>query len=299
MGILMAALSDSAAAPDVSLIIPVYNDGGRLALCLAAVARQTYPPAAVQIIVVDNASTEDIPAVTGRFPGVICAREEVRGPAAARNKGIALARGRVIAFTDADCIPAPDWLECGVARLDAEKGCGILGGRVDLAFADAARPAFAEIYDSVTYLQQKRHVERSSFAATANLFTYKAVFDAAGPFDVRFPSASGEDFEWGLRVRDHGYRLVYGDEVRVTHPATRTLGALCRKTSRIRDGLRRLRELRGPRAFSSLEAIKAFLDPGVVCSRILREDRIETLGRKAGVCAVAVYVHYASYWSRP
>ncbi|MDD5305140.1 MAG: glycosyltransferase family A protein, partial [Elusimicrobia bacterium] len=180
-------MTPSQAPPAVTVIVPVFNDGRRLALCLGALARQTYPMSAVQIIVVDNASTEDIRAVTGKFPGATCAHEAVRGPAAARNKGVALARGRVIAFTDADCLPAPDWLERGVARLDAEPGCGLIGGRVDLFCEDAERPVLAEIYDSVTYLQQKRHVEKSHFAATANLFTYKAVFDDVGLFDARFP----------------------------------------------------------------------------------------------------------------
>lgn len=286
-----------ASSPDVSVIVPVYNDGKRLALCLDALARQTLPPGSVEIIVVDNASTEDIrPVIDGR-PGVTRALETVRGPAAARNRGVALARGRMIAFTDADCIPDPDWLALGVARLEAEKGCGLIGGRVDLFCKDSSRPALAEIYDSVTYLQQRRHVEKSHFAATANLFTYKAVFDDVGLFDARFPTASGEDFDWGLRVHAKGYRLVYADEARVRHPAAGTLCDLCRKTARIRDGLLQLRAQRGPRRSPAVDAIKSLIAPGVVCARILGEKRIVNFRQKAGVCAVALYVHFASYWS--
>ncbi|MDD5304068.1 MAG: hypothetical protein PHS14_13285, partial [Elusimicrobia bacterium] len=109
--------------------------------------------------------------------------------------------------------------------------------------------------------------------------------------------ASGEDFDWGLRVHAKGYRLVYADEALVAHPAACSIRALCRKTARIRDGLRRLRAQRGPASASASEAIKTLVDPGVVCARIMGESRIKTLRQKAGVCAVALFVHYASYWS--
>ncbi len=284
--------------PLLSLIIPVFNDGRRLASCLEAVSRQTFPKDRLQVIVVDNASTEDIRAVASRFPGVTYAHEAARGPAAARNKGVSLATGEILAFTDADCLPEADWLERGVRCLCAEPACGIVGGRVDLVGEDPARPSLAELYDAATYLDQKRHVEKSRFAATANLFTRKAVFDAVGGFDTRFPSASGEDYEWGLRVSGKGYGLVYCDEARVCHPAARTLEALSLKTRRIRDGLRRMRELRGEPSSAAAEAFALLSRPVFVCARILRGGRVRSPLKLAGVCAVAVYVHLSSYRSQ-
>lgn len=282
----------------MSLVIPVYNDARRLALCLEAVSRQTWPKEHLQVIVVDNASTEDIRSVVARFPDAVYAHEAFRGPAAARNKGVALAAGTIVAFTDADCLPGPGWIEQGARRLAAEENCGIVGGRVDLAPADPSRPTAAELYDRATYLDQRRHVERSHFAATANLFTRKAVFDAVGGFDVRFPSASGEDYEWGLRVRDAGLRIVYCDEARVVHPAAGTLTALSRKARRIREGLIRLGELRGPRPSAAASAFLALAAPAFACARIVRGGRVRPLSRLPAVFAVAVYVHVASYWSQ-
>jgi len=278
--------------PTLSVVIPVFNDSRRLASCLEAVSRQTYPKDRLQVIAVDNASTEDIRAVTDRFPGVLYAREPRRGPAAARNAGVALATGELIAFTDADCLPEPGWLERGARRLLAEDNCGIVGGRVDLVPEDPARPTAAELYDRATYLDQRRHIEKSSFAATANLFTTKAVFAAAGGFDTRFSDAAGEDYEWGLRVAAKGLRLVYCDEARVSHPAARTLSALSRKARRIRAGLRELR-----RESAASAAFLALARPAFVCARILRGDRLETFRDKAVACLAAVFVHYNSYRS--
>lgn len=280
--------------PSLSVVIPAFNDGRRLALCLAAVSRQTYPQNRLQVIVVDNASTEDLRAVTAAFPGVTYAHESVRGPAAARNAGVALATGDLIAFTDADCLPEPDWLERGAERLLREKDCGIVGGRVDLVPADPSRPTAAELYDRATYLDQKRHIEKSSFAATANLFTRKAVFEAADGFDARFPGAAGEDYEWGRRVASKGFRLVYCHEARVVHPADRTVAAAARKARRIRDGMNRFAELRGEPGSGAFLAVAR---PAFVCARILLGDRLDSPRDKAVACLAAFAVHLASYRS--
>lgn len=283
--------------PFVTLVIPVFNDGRRLALCLEAVSRQDWPTERLQVVVVDNASTEDIRAVVSRFPGAAYAHEAARGPAAARNKGVSLASGEVLAFTDADCLPEPGWIGNGVRRLTAEADCAVVGGRVDLLPADPSRPTAGELYDRATYLDQRRHVERSHFAATANLFARKSVFDSVGGFDARFPGAAGEDYEWGLRVHAKGLRLVYCDEARVLHPAEGSLAALGRKARRTREGMDRLRELRGERRSLAAEAFLALARPAFVCARILRGDRVRGARQKAAACLAAVCVHVASYRS--
>ena len=103
----------------VSVIIPVYNDSARVKICLEALEKQTYPQNLYEVIVVDNASDEypAIKDVVCQFSQAIAAYESRPGSYAARNKGISLAKGDIIAFTDADCIPAKNWIEKGVANL--------------------------------------------------------------------------------------------------------------------------------------------------------------------------------------
>jgi len=99
------------ATPFISAIIPVYNDSIRLRTCLQALEEQTYPKGAYEVIVVDNGSDESIEPIVAEFNQAKASYEPHPQSYAARNKGLSLARGGVIAFTDSDCIPAPDWIE--------------------------------------------------------------------------------------------------------------------------------------------------------------------------------------------
>lgn len=284
--------------PFVSVVIPVYNDALRLGRCLEALARQTYPKDALEVVVVDNASQDDVRSVVARFPNAACAFQPVRGPAAARNLGVSVSRGEVIAFTDADCLPEPGWLANGVRALLALPRCGMLAGRVDLFPADPARPTAAELYDSVTYLQQRRHAERG-FAATANAFVLRRVWDEVGGFDQSFTTASAEDQEWGRRAGARGYPAAYADDALVRHPATATLKALCAKAQRIRKGLDQLRRMEG--RGGPLEALKVLGRPVYVpvflCARLALDPRLGGPGARLAVCLVAVYVFYWQRWA--
>lgn len=131
--------------PFVSVIIPVLDDPVRLALCLQALEDQTYAADRYEVIVVDNGSVSDLAPVVVAFAHAQLAVEPRRGSYAARNMGIGLARGEVLAFTDSDCIPQPDWLEAGVARLMGAAGCGLVGGRVAIFARDERRPSAAEL----------------------------------------------------------------------------------------------------------------------------------------------------------
>lgn len=111
--------------PFVSIIIPVYNDNDFLKVCLAALTKQTYSKDHFEIIVVDNNSTEDVSQITNRFEQVTLTHESIAGSYIARNKGLSLAKGEIIAFTDADCIPQSDWLEKGIATLTQRPNIGL------------------------------------------------------------------------------------------------------------------------------------------------------------------------------
>ena len=222
-------MSDSASeqCPLVSVIIPVYNDAERLRRCLEALENQTYPADRYEVIVVDNGSDEPVaPAVTA-FPHVRLAREATPGAYAARNTGLALARGEVLAFTDADCIPYPDWIEKGTARLLSEPGCGLVGGRIEVFPLDPDHPTAVELYELVNAFRMKDWIHRHHYAPTANVFTTRAVIDHVGPFDASLLAAS--DVKWGHQVHGHGYRLSYAGDACVRHPARRTFQEIRRQ----------------------------------------------------------------------
>jgi len=212
--------------PRVSVVVPVLNEARRIERCLEALAAQRDAPS-FEVIVVDNGSrdaTEDL--VRAHAIGARLAGERARGPYAARNTGISIAAGEIIAFTDGDCIPDAAWIAAGVAAIDA--GADLVGGRV-VQMANE-RATVWERYDRATYLRQDRFIERSGFAATANLFVRAAVIRDVGDF-VAHLTASG-DQEFCRRATAAGYRLVY-EAAAVTrhHPRTtmRETWALHRK----------------------------------------------------------------------
>ena len=108
-----------------SVVIPARNDSAHLAHCLEALARQSRAPD--EIVVVDNASTDDLPAVLRAHPGVRCVREDTPGVAHAVHTGYDAARFPVILRCDADSVPPVHWVECmagAVEHLLATAGSG-------------------------------------------------------------------------------------------------------------------------------------------------------------------------------
>ena len=212
----------------ISVVIPVWRDWPRLALCLDALARQTLPAADFEVIVVDNDDTHAPPPMPA---GVRCLHEPRGYSYAARNAGLAVTRGEVIAFTDADCIPDPDWLEQGLAALAAHPEWGLAAGRIELfGERDNAVLRFEQLFE----FQQRHYVENLGFGATANLFARRAVVEATGGFDASMKSGGDSDF--GRRARMQGYAVGYADGPTIRHPSRATLAAVLQKNRRIAAG---------------------------------------------------------------
>ena len=223
--------------PFVSVVIPVFNDAERLRLCLQALEQQTYERSRYEIVVVDNGSAQpdQVKAVVEPYARVQFAIEPTPGSYAARNHGLALAKGEVVAFTDADCVPEPNWLEQGVNHLRQTPNCGQVIGKVTLFFANPQAPTAVELYESLTAFPQERLLRDFHGGATANVLTWRHVIDKVGNFNTRMKSNG--DLEWGERVFQAGYEQVYAADVQVNHPARRTLPELYKRTVRLAGGV--------------------------------------------------------------
>jgi GT2 family glycosyltransferase len=228
--------------PHVTIIIPVFNQARDLERCLAALERQTYPPDRFDVIVVDNDSDEPIGPVAERFPRVRAITEPAPGSYAARNRGIEASRGALLAFTDADCLPAADWIACGVRAVQRLSGAGMVAGRIAMTFHDPDQPTAVELCESIFGLPQEMFLAWG-FGATANLFTTRVTVEQVGLFDQRL--MSGGDMEWGQRLRALGLAQAYAADACVFHPARRSFAQLCRKTIRVAGGLQQVADRRG------------------------------------------------------
>jgi len=268
----------AAADPFVSVIVPVYNHRKALALCLEALEAQTYPRDRHEIIVVDNASEDALAPVLREYPRVRVVTEATPGSYPARNRGLAVARGEVIAFTDADCVPSPDWIASGVHALRRSPDSGVIAGRIRLTFRAPARPTAIDLYSSLTSKRQHVNVERG-FSETANLFTWRAVVDRVGGFDPELRARG--DTIWGRRVGAAGYAIVYAEDVCVSHPAP-ALATFVRRVRRMVGGRYDIRRRSGIARFDT--ATDGATDPGQIrrvmarTGHLGRRDRVRVLG---------------------
>lgn len=226
----MNARDPDAGAPSVSVIVPHYHDLAGLDRCLSALRRQDYPADAVEIIVADNNSPEGEARVAEVIDGrarLTIVRE--KGAGLARNGGVAVARGKILAFTDADCVPEPAWLSQGVRALDR---WDFVGGAMTVLVDDPDRMTPEEAFETVYAFHNQDYVKRRGFTVTANLFCRRELFTAVGGF---LGVGVSEDLEWCYRARNLGFRLGYAEASVVGHPARRTWNDLLKKWRRVNE----------------------------------------------------------------
>lgn len=192
--------------PMVSVVIPVFNGGRRLPEAVDSVERQGYTP--IEIIVVDDGSTDETPAVISALGSRVRAlRQPNTGPAAARNRGLSIAHGELFAFIDCDDLWPDGRLHRQVERLVADPELDVVLGRTRIVSeAGTLRPE----------LRWEDPEERTIVCAHVGCAVYRRrAFDTAGWFDesLRF----SEDHDWFLRARETGLRLVILDEVTLVY----------------------------------------------------------------------------------
>jgi mycofactocin glycosyltransferase len=210
--------------PKVSIVVPAFNAGVTIEACVNSLLALRYPRELLEIIVVDNNSADATSKMLDRYSGEVVLHIEMRrGPAAARNAGVCIAGGDVIAFTDADCTVDPGWL-LELVRPLGDSAVGITGGRI------RARPGAneAELYGETIHDHRASIlVWRPPYVITMNWASRRAVLEEVGLFDERF--RRGEDVDLSYRIGRAGYSLVYCSEAVVYHRNERSLLGLWRE----------------------------------------------------------------------
>ena len=214
------------AGPVAAIIIPHYNDTIRLLRCLGALVPKLSSD--VEVVVVDNASTQSLDEVRATYPQLRIVTETAKGAAMARNRGVVETTAAALFFLDCDCVPAPDWLATALAVAGQ---ADVVGGTITVFDETPAPRSGAEAFEAVFAFDNRDYVERKGFSVTANLLTRRDVFDATGPF----VHGLSEDLDWCRRATAKGYRLVHEDRLRVGHPSRSDWAALSRKWRRVTD----------------------------------------------------------------
>lgn len=193
--------------PTLSVVVATHGRAALLGRLVAALEAQDVA-VPFEVVVVDDASTDDTAAVLERLHAAtsldlgVVHRAVNGGPAVARNDGIAAARGRLVAFTDDDCVPSPGWLQALVDAMG--DGHRVVVGRTE------PDPGAVEGPFSRTL-----RMHDATFLQTANVLYRREALDAVGGFDASL--RTGEDTDLGLRVAATGVEVVFAPDALVHH----------------------------------------------------------------------------------
>jgi glycosyltransferase involved in cell wall biosynthesis len=206
----------------VSVVVPAYDNAAGLEECLRALV----PGGAHEIIVVDDASTDDTGAVAARFGVKVLRLERNSGAGAARNRGAKEATGDVLLFVDSDVVAAPDTIARVNRVLEERPDVVAVFGSYDAApRAPGLVSQFRNLLHHFVHQQGER--EASTFWAGCGAVR-RAAFEESGGFDTGSYTRAIEDIELGYRLRGAGHRILLDKQLEVTHLKRWTLASFLR-----------------------------------------------------------------------
>lgn len=236
--------------PKVSVVVCAYQAESTLRGCLEALGEIDYPD--YEVIVVNDGSTDATGEIASAFQGIKLIHQKNKGLSAARNVGMAEASGEIVAYTDADCMPAPEWLRFLVIALMEGHFDGVGGpnasppvrGYVQAALAVAPGAPCHVMLDN----QSAEHVPG------CNMAFRKDVLERIGGFDPQFRKA-GDDVDLCWRLIEAGSRIAYAPAAWVWHYRRLTLPTYYRQQAGYGEAEAMLR-FKHPQYFDSLGTSK-------------------------------------------
>ncbi|MFC3552351.1 glycosyltransferase [Lysobacter cavernae] len=225
-------------APVASIVIPVYNQFAHTLTCLRALAAHP-PQATIEIIVVDDGSSDETEAALRQIDGLHYHRRAQNGGfIAACNDGAALARGGYVVFLNNDTVPQPGWLDALLATFDEHPNTGLVGaqliypdGRLQeaggLVWQDGSADKIGRLRSTTE--PEFDYVRRVHYCSGAAITIPRHLFESIGGFDTRYAPAFYEDTELGMRVRAAGLHALCQPLAKVVHVEGVTTGTDTRR----------------------------------------------------------------------
>jgi mycofactocin glycosyltransferase len=221
----------TAPPPRVSVIVPTLDRADQLDACLAAVRALDYPADLLEIIVVDDGSSDPaaVAQVAKRHQAHLIVNDGNHGPAYSRNRAAQRATADLLAFVDSDCVPEPCWLR-DLTPYFAWSRVGAVGGRTLGYYSESTLDRYEEVsspLDMGRHLMLKATGNDTFYVPTCNLLVRRSAYAALG--GLREDRRVGEDVDFCWRLRAAGHYLVYSPDGIVRHRHRDRLGAMLRR----------------------------------------------------------------------
>ncbi len=226
-------MPDNSELPRVTIIVPAYNEAARIPVCIGALQTQSYPKERLQIVIVDNGSSDGTFDLLRQTAGILALQETKPGSYAARNTALRHATGDIVGFTDADCVPDKDWVRNAVRYLN-DRETGIVAGHVELDYGHDRPFSVSELWEQSFAFRQADNA-RNKVCVTANWFSHLSLLRSMGGFDDTVKS--GGDYKLSAAIAAAGYKVIYAADAIVHHPARTSIGELVRKRRRVIGGI--------------------------------------------------------------
>jgi glycosyltransferase involved in cell wall biosynthesis len=242
--------------PRISVIVPFHANEREIERCCAALLAQDYPQDAYEILFIDNNSPDGSPRLLPADQRIRVLRQTAPGAYAARNLGLAHATGEIIAFTDADCAVASDWLS-RIAQAFVDPGTHIVVGSYRTTSARFAVRAITAYENAKNRLIFESSDEAPYYGYTNNMGVRRGVFHRLGVFPERM---RGSDVILVRRqILDAGVDTVrYVEEMCVDHLEVRSARDYLRKVRIHSRSVRELRSVTPFRPLTNRERLAAF-----------------------------------------
>lgn len=250
--------------PQVSVIVPIYNGAADLPGLIECLRSQTYPRDGIEYLLVNNNSSDRTleiintvaaSAVTEGMKLYALTEDGIQSSYAARNRGIRAATGEILAFTDADCRPLPDWVE-QIVQPFVESEVGIVVGELMALPGKSLLEKYAERYG---VMSQKFLLEHPfcAYGQTANLAIRRQAFQDVGLFRPYLTTGGDADICWRIQRETH-WKLKFAPQAIVRHRHRANLRELRSQWQRYGQSNEYLHELYGidlMREFTLREAV--------------------------------------------
>jgi mycofactocin system glycosyltransferase len=203
--------------PLVSIVIPVYNRPAEIAECLASLRSLDYPEDKIEVIVVDDASRDHTVAEVRRFDVRLIVQPNNMGQSAARNVGVAAARGGIIAFLDSDCIAEKGWLRELVPYFQDPR-VALVGGYVGAYYEKKRMDRYEQVCSALnmgTDAVLGRGEGSVFYVPTCNMLVRKEIYEQVGGLDETLQVGEDVDLCWRMMKAKH--HLFYIPRGRVLH----------------------------------------------------------------------------------